>query len=374
MKVTIETLDDVLPHISYDDGMVVSEREGYTVVDYVFATPNTFANPVAQQCRGLKFGADGRIIARPFHKFFNIGEREQPHEVDFTRPHVIMDKLDGSMIHPAILDGELVFMTRMGMTDQARAAQTIASDAVIALCRDALAAGLTPMFEFTSPDNRIVVEYADARLTLLAAREVVSGAYLGHAALMALAVRHGVPVADTFGQVTDPLGFVAQGRALSGVEGYVVAFEDGHRLKLKADAYVLRHKALSGLAYEKNILAWVVADAVDDVLPLLHADTASRVAAYQAAALAALAQREDEVRKFAAHHDPSDRRAYAMAAKAQLDKRLQPAAFAIADGRDPRAALMKLLSWAAHSETRMAGIKDLFPLQWEGADLAIKDV
>jgi len=34
------------------------------------------------------------------------------------------------MIHPATVDGELVFMTRMGVTDQSRAALAKSSDAV----------------------------------------------------------------------------------------------------------------------------------------------------------------------------------------------------------------------------------------------------
>ncbi len=374
MKVEIKTLDDVLPHISYDDGIVVSERNGYTVVDYVFVTPNTFANPVAQQCRGLKFGADERLIARPFHKFFNIGEKEQPHDIDWTRPHVIMDKLDGSMVHPVILNDELVFMTRMGITDQAKAALSVASDAVKRLCDDVMAAGQTPMFEFTGPDNRIVVDYADTGLTLLAVRDIISGAYMGHADLAALAIRYGVPVVDTFGQVTHADAFIATGRAAAGVEGYVVAFEDGHRLKLKADGYVLRHKALAGVAYEKNVLAWIVEDALDDVLPLLHGDVADRVQIYQARLTVAINARVAELTGFAATFEDADRRTYAMAVKDKIDRRLQPVAFAIADGRDAREAILKLLKRSTGSENRVHEIRDLFDLDWKGADLVMRDI
>ncbi len=374
MKVEIKNLDDVLPHISYDDGIVVSERAGYTVVDYVFVTPNTFANPLAQQCRGLKFGADERLIARPFHKFFNIGEKEQPHDIDWTRPHVIMDKLDGSMVHPVILNDELVFMTRMGITDQAKAALSVASDAVKRLCDDVMAAGQTPMFEYTGPDNRIVVDYADTGLTLLAVRDIISGAYMGHADLTALAARYGVPVVDTFGQVTHADAFIATGRALAGVEGYVVAFEDGHRLKLKADGYVLRHKALAGVAYEKNVLAWIVEDALDDVLPLLHGDVAERVQTYQARLTAAINARVAELTGFAAAFEGADRRTYAMAVKDKIDRRLQPVAFAIADGRDARAAILKLLKRSTGSENRVHEIRDLFDLDWKGSDLVMRDI
>jgi RNA ligase len=49
--------------------------------------------------------------------------------------------------------------------------------------------------------------------------------------------------------------FWTDARALDGVEGYAIAFEDGQRLKINAYAYVMRHKALVGLAHEKNLLA-----------------------------------------------------------------------------------------------------------------------
>ena len=130
------------------------------------------------------------------------------------------------------------------------------------------------MFEYTSPDHRLVVSYEKPQLTLLAVRETISGSYMPHAALVDLALVYGVPVARTFGRVDDVKTFIAAGRALEGVEGYVVAFDSGHRLKLKADAYVLRHKALAGVAYEKNLLAWIANDALDDVLPLLNDDVA----------------------------------------------------------------------------------------------------
>lgn len=373
MPVRIETIEDVLPHISFEDGIVVSRRSDHTVVDYVFTTENTFANPVAQECRGLKFDANGRIIARPFHKFFNLGERERPEQVDWSRPHVIADKLDGSMIHPCLLGDKMVFMTRMGVTSQAEAAFAAASGAVKALSADMLAKGVTPIFEFTSPENRIVVAYDQTQLTLLAMRETVSGVYTPQAELEAVAKAYGVPLVTTFGQVGDLQAFIRDGRGLEGVEGYVVVFDDGHRLKLKCDAYVLRHKALAGVAYEKNLLAWIAEDALDDVLPLLQDDVAARVRGYRDRAMAAVAVRLAEVEAFVAGLADAPRRDFAAAVKAQLDPRLQNLAFKLLDGRDGRAELMKLVGWAGQSDTRVDHIRDLFQLEWSGVDLIIKD-
>ncbi|MBC6439376.1 MAG: hypothetical protein GDA49_02975 [Rhodospirillales bacterium] len=65
MEVRIEHLDDVLPYLPEGEGMIVRERDGFRVIDYVYQSNKTFPNDVALQCRGLKFGPDGRILARP---------------------------------------------------------------------------------------------------------------------------------------------------------------------------------------------------------------------------------------------------------------------------------------------------------------------
>ena len=372
MKVKIETIDDVLPFISNENGMVVAERDEYTVVNYAFVNDKTFTNPVACECRGLKFDLNGQILARPFHKFFNIGERQAPEDISWDQPHVIMDKLDGSMIHPCILNSRLVFMSRMGETSQAKAAYAVASDAVKSLCLALLADGITPIFEFTSPESRIVVSYDKPEITLLALRETISGSYHNHAELKAVAEHFGVPLVNTFGQVKDVKEFVENGRALKGVEGYVVAFDDGHRVKLKADAYVLRHKALAGVSRETNLLAWIVEDALDDVLPILHKDIASQVKYYNDQVLSALSQRLTEVENFISTHANSDRREFASAAQKGLDKRLHSTAFSILDGRDGREVLVKILKWASHSESRVDTVRDLFAMEWSAENLNIR--
>ncbi len=372
MSIRIETIDDVLPHIPEGVGIIVSRRPDLQVVDYVFTNDDTFSNPVTLECRGLKFAPDGRILARPFHKFFNVGEKEMPETVDWSRPHVVLDKLDGSMVHPCLVGDRLAFMTRMGESAQAKAAFACASPGAIALCREALAAGITPIFEFTSPEHRIVVSYETPALTLLGARETVSGHYLPHGELEALARRHDVALVRSFGAVGDFRTFIADARGLEGVEGYVVAFEDGHRLKLKADAYVLRHKALAGVAYEKNLLEWVAAEAVDDVLPLLSPEVGARVIAYRDQVHADVERWLAEITRFFEAHRDQPRREYAQAVQSTLDKRLHSVAFALLDGRDGRAALVKLLTWASRSEPRIDTIRDLFGMTWEGQDLIVE--
>lgn len=53
---------------------------------------------LCRECRGLLFHKDtGELLARRYHKFFNIGESEETSQttIDFSRPHVFTEKVDG---------------------------------------------------------------------------------------------------------------------------------------------------------------------------------------------------------------------------------------------------------------------------------------
>ena len=369
MYAHIETIEDVLPHVVDNKGIFVAYHQDFTVIDYAYISEETFDSPMALECRGLKFATNGRILARPFHKFFNIGERERPEAIDFSRPHVVLDKLDGSMVHPVLIEGDLVFMTRKGVSKEAMWALGAAGDNVKALSVDLLERGLTPIFEFTSPDNRIVVAYDAPRVTLLGVRHVNTGAYHSHGALEALADDYGVPLVAARGHVGDVDGFIDAARGLTGAEGYVVMFEDGHRLKVKADAYVLRHKALAGASHEKHVLAWILEDALDDVVPLLPQAVAARTIAYRDALWANLGAHQAELEAFVAANRHRQRAEFAQAVKAAIDPRLQRIAYALLDGRDARDELMRILSRAAQSENRIETIRDILGVAWHAVDL-----
>lgn len=364
----IETLDDVRPFIGGNIGFFVTRFDDYDVVDYGFVGEDTFRTPMALECRGLKFSKEGRLLARPFHKFFNLGEREQPHEIDWSRPHVVLDKLDGSMVHPCIVKGELVFMTRMGVTEQSRLALSHAGQNALDLGRATLDAGQTAMFEFTSPMNRVVIAYDEPQLTLLAVRENRDGRYLTSAELTDLAERFGVPLVRRL-DAGGSRDFVQAVREEADREGYVIAFEDGHRLKLKTAYYALRHKALSDISLEKNVLEWVANDAVDDIIPLLAPETATRLATYRDRVNTALNRNLVTVSGFVADHSGLERRDFAAAVKEKLDARLQPVAFQLLDGHDGVKALKKLLKHAAVTSSRLDSVRDLYDMSWDVSDL-----
>ncbi|MDX8354534.1 RNA ligase, partial [Cognatiyoonia sp. IB215182] len=301
---------------------------------------------------------------RPFHKFFNLGEKRLPQDEPWDQPHLILDKLDGSMIHPALVDGEMAFMTRMGITDHGRTALTLASGGVRAVALEMLEAGFTAIFEYTGPENRIVVLYDKPELTLLAIREIRTGFYLSMEEITRIAAKHDVPVVQSFGQVEDVASFMRDTRALEGLEGYVIAFEDGHRIKIKADLYALQHKALSDLSQEKNLLGLIAKDSLDDVMPLLAEDIAAEVRGYNDQIMASLKRLEVEITGFVEENRHLERRDFAAKAKAELDRTLQSVAFRALDGTPPRRGLMEILERASASENKVDAIRPLFGMAW----------
>ncbi len=183
----INTIDDVLPAIAGRDEFVVAQRDFGTVINYLVAMPDTFKmegpddvmGAIRRECRGLIFDLEGRIMSRPFHKFFNVNEKEetQAHMLDLSRPHTVMDKLDGSMIRPVRMDGMVRLATKMGVTDIAIEAEKLLDPVQYAWLEDMMVEGYTPIFEYVAPTNKIVVDYAEAKLILTAVRETVTGDY-----------------------------------------------------------------------------------------------------------------------------------------------------------------------------------------------------
>ena len=340
----IQSIDDVLPAIEDKKEFVVLRKGGYTAIDYVFQANGTFEDPMHLECRGIKFGPDGRIIARPLHKFFNVGEREQLHEVDFSAPHVVTEKLDGSMIHPAYVGKELRFMTRKGITDVSeRAEADFLRDKVAEACRAVWAEEGTPIFEYTSPANRIVLRYDEPRLTLLAVRDMVSGVYWPRSACRIVGRTYGIPLVEEHGAVVDGKSFVADAKALLGREGYVVRFETGHALKIKADEYVTKHKALDGLQSKKSTAAVVLDGLVDDVLPLLSKEDQDDLRQFSAEVLRQAYDMAEDAHDFTKRHGHLSRKGFALGPASTLSSTAKVLAFMALDGRDVLSAAKEML-------------------------------
>ena len=305
----INHINDVLPHIEGWDEFRVMEKDWYTVVNYMVAFEETFSYDssdgsdsyhnmsVRRECRGLIFDTEtGQLISRPYHKFFNAGERDetQLNKIDLTKPHVVLEKLDGSMIRPIPTKEGFRLATKAGITDVAMNAEVFISDKWIptnelhnsyhTFINKCIQKGTTPIFEWCSRKNRIVIDYPEDQLILTAIRYNDTGNYVSYKVMKNYASAWGIPVVKAIaGDETDITKVVEHIRKWDDGEGVVIRFDDGHMVKIKADDYVLRHKSKDAINQEKNVLQTILDDAVDDLIPLLTPEDAERVKAFQTA-------------------------------------------------------------------------------------------
>lgn len=363
----IRHIDDVLLHVEGRSDFVVAHKDGYSVIDYVFAGADTFDHPARVECRGLKFAPDGSILARPLHKFFNVGEKPetQASVIDFGQPHIIMDKLDGSMIHPAMIAGVVVFMTRMGCTDVALKAQRHLTAKVRRWSECLLTRGFTPIFEWTAPDNRIVVRYPDSELTLLAVRDNVSGEYWPLTDCRDLARDMGLPaVGQHIPRHTSASDFLAYARAIQGTEGFVVRFDNGLWVKAKGEDYVLKHRAKDGITQEKNILALVLNGGIDDVLPLLDEADAAAAREYAEDVEAGIARSANWLWEKVANTETLSQKDFALSVVPKLDAVFRPAAFQVRAGQSPHEVIRARIAANTNSQSQVDANRAMHGATW----------
>lgn len=289
----IERLEDVLPAIEGRDEFVVAQREWGTVVNYVVSMADTFPevnnemDAVRRECRGILFYPDGRIMSRRLHKFFNVNERDETaaHKIDLGRPHVILEKLDGSMITPVFTAAGVRWGTKMGITDVSMQAEVfVAKNPQYAVLADeCLDRGLTPIFEWCSRKQRIVVDYPADRLVLIAMRDNVTGAYASYDELRAWCEQYGIEVVKAYAGTTANMEhLITETRAAEGIEGWIIRFDDGQMLKVKGDWYVRIHKTKDNLTLEKNVIDLIVNEKIDDVKPFMLDEDRERVEQFEA--------------------------------------------------------------------------------------------
>lgn len=291
----ITSLDQVKEAIAGYDEFKVTEKEGYIVVNYAVAFDKTFEikdleNPtehelIRRECRGLIFDMEGNLISRPYHKFFNIGEREEtnPEVISLKARHTVLEKLDGSMIRPIPTKYGFRLATKAGITDVAMKAEVFIADKpeYAAFIHSCFKRNVTPIFEWCSRKNRIVVDYPEDNLILTAVRSNRSGLYSKYSFLYRLASNFRIPCIKKYPPGSYFQELIDQVRDWKDEEGVVVRYDDGHMVKIKALEYILRHKSKDSIGLEKNVIEVIVSDNVDDLVPLLTEQDANNLKDFQ---------------------------------------------------------------------------------------------
>lgn len=226
------------------DGLVTARRHSeYPYTIYNYSDTVQFSrqwDKVTLACRGLILDDDFNIIARPWEKFFNLGER--PNDIQFDDPVEVMDKADGSLgiLYPTP-DGTMAIATRGSFhSEQAEHATKLWLEKYEELHgQEAFGGGdYTYLFEIVYPENRIVLNYDGMDDLILLGAVHPAGYYHGP--------RQAAAYLDWTGPVVKVFDYNTISEALSHVErpnaeGYVIRSHNT-LVKVKQPDYLELHR------------------------------------------------------------------------------------------------------------------------------------
>lgn len=382
----IETINDVLPHIEGREEFRVFDKEWYSVVNYMVAFENTFAwdendtigSTIRRECRGLKFNNDGKLIGRPFHKFFNCNERPetQLNKINLYEPHWITLKLDGSMCHPIPMkDGGFRICTKTGVTEVSMNAEVFIADKphYSNFIRKCIQKGTTPIFEWVSRQNRIVIDYPEDNLILTSIRYLDTGSYVSYDIMKRYAEGWNIPVVGVIdGLAVQNIELLAKQIQEwdTGEEGIVIWFENGHRIKIKSEDYILRHRSKDAINQEKNVIQVLLDDATDDLIPLLTPEDADRIKRFHRAFYASLEEVATQIHdQYQSLNKKGTQKDFALIVQKQVPKHLHHFMFGAYRGESIKDLLINSISKSLSTQTKVNSVRWMFGnLDWNYSD------
>lgn len=210
--------------------------------------------------RGLILRTDGTVVARPYQRFFNVGEVPQTFIANLpTYKPEVTEKLDGSLGIFYWEGGQPTIATRGSFeSEQALwATEWIRSQGIKKTLKN-----MTYLFEIIYPENRVVVDYGDIKsLFLIGLVHNYTGIIQPLSLVTSEADRLGLPCVR---QSSMDLSTILT-HEQSNFEGFVLFYpEDNLMVKVKLPEYRKLHKLIFGLS-EKAVIETILSglDPVD---------------------------------------------------------------------------------------------------------------
>ena len=241
-------------------GFVIKNKhptEGLYIYNYTQKTQfDRVWNEITLTCRGLILDEEYNIVARPFGKFFNLGEFENQ-EIPNLKFDVF-EKMDGSLGILYFYKNEAFIASRGSFnSDQSIKANELLQTKY-ANSIGKLDQSKTYLFEIIYPENRIVCDYGkEESLVLLAIIDTQTG---DEFALEDV----GFPVVKKYDCIND----INQLKALelADKEGFVIQYSNNYRLKIKFSEYLRLHRIITQVS-SINIWEYLKTDQpMDEVL------------------------------------------------------------------------------------------------------------
>lgn len=317
------TYEDTRKVLTYDEMMnLCNSIDNFDYVDeitygrhtrsfnYRLDILNSFTKIGGRNFRGTTYDIETKeLLALPFFKFFNYNQSlfTKDDEVEKWKIKSIYEKVDGSLVYFYIVNGNLVCRTQRSSTNM----QSIVSLNIVKrdlkleeFITTMIFKGYTPMFEFLSPANRLIVRYNFETLCYLGSRNRYTGDILypndDHEKLLNGVEMYKNPIISTypivenlktvenvvkeckqdkFNNIFTKLKTFRKYKIFNKIiewiynryrnkvrEGYCIVFDNGEIVKVKRVNYLYLFKIKDNMESDKEIVKCLFDNRLDDII------------------------------------------------------------------------------------------------------------
>lgn len=188
----------------------------------------------------------GEVIAKPFPKFFNLGEMEETFLTNLPKePYVVAEKMDGSLGIIFHHDGKWNVATRGSFySDQAAEAERMLQKYNLS----EILTHLTILVEIIYPENKIIVNYgAERKLVVLGMYSREDGTEINTGIVQFVGWDTGMECPQYYNYTIEEM-IELQTKLPKDNEGFVVRFRNGLRVKIKGKEYLRIAKLMANLS------------------------------------------------------------------------------------------------------------------------------
>lgn len=256
------------------------DGEIYRIFNYRLASYSDFLLPGALECRGHTFRISNcedtpYLVSLPMEKFFNVGENPMTMDLDWSKVVRVDDKRDGSLISTVRTPTGWILKSKGSLSSEqaVAASKWLAgrpefSNKIQQLVHD----NYTVNMEWTAPDNQIVLGYSEPSLRVLNVRDKVTGEYL-YREDTAFTLEEWVDMVEYGEEVNQE--WIDNARNLTNIEGFILWFHDGMKVKLKTDWYCHLHLQKEQITNPRRLFESVLNETSDDLKTLFGSDMLS---------------------------------------------------------------------------------------------------
>ena len=206
--------------------------------------------PITLNSRGIILNrTTGEVVARPFSKFFNLGEKEETMEanIPWNSDYIVFEKMDGWLGILYRYENQFHIATR-GSFDGNGVAPWATNFLHKNHNLDGLSNDVTLVFEIICPQTKIIVNYnGEEKLILLAAFNRHTGEEYDWTQVSKWAEQYGFALPRVFGKSVDECRKLLDTHKGTELEGFVLRFANGLRVKIKSEDYKRRAAIISNL-------------------------------------------------------------------------------------------------------------------------------